>query len=86
MTDHIPIGTPCYLVHLADFPYSGRIVEVIEGPKVDDDGEVVYVLDAPWVRALYQGRCISTARKYLRPITPPDHVVDQSQPTMIITD
>lgn len=67
-------GTLCYLVALREREeLSGRVVEVVAEPihLAEEDRNPWFRVDAPWVRALFDGRDCIVPRSSLRPIVPP---------------
>jgi hypothetical protein len=65
-------GTPCFLVRCTDYPINGRVVEVICVSPVPVDGPGVrYVVDADWLREMFDGRECQARPENLIPIIPP---------------
>lgn len=67
----IAVGTPCYLTHLQEMPFNGRVVAVAGAPFIDDDGVERYPICAEWIDFMFPERGAVAQRSQLLPIIPP---------------
>jgi hypothetical protein len=76
---HAP-GTVCYYAGLLEFPFNGRVVEVV-AIELADDG-LWHVVDADWLAEIFGERDVLVRAENLRPIAGPTKALTSDAPAV----